>query len=152
MGLPPFSMELVRKSGFEGLAIGPGGGIDGLAVIVGVKDDGAASVRGGEFAKNNGATSGDGEQVGFDAAGFEHGHEMLGVFLDVGGVAGDIGDGEKFGELAHDAIFAVHAIVADFLNDLGGIEVGMAFGRRDELRGSDVREGGGKNQQGKKFQ
>ena len=59
--------------------------------------------------------------MGFDAAGFEHGDEMMGVFLDVGGVAGDIGDGEKFGELAHDAIFAVHAIVADFLNDLGGI-------------------------------
>ena len=60
---------------------------------------------------------------------------MSGIFLDVGGIAGDVGDGEKFGEFADDAIFVVHAIVADFLDDFGGFERVKAFGgRRDFLR------------------
>jgi len=69
---------------------------------------------------------------------------MSGVLLDVFGVAGDIGNGEEFGELADDAVFVVHAVVADFLSDLVGIEFVRVFGwRRDSLRGNITGEEGG---------
>ena len=114
-----------------------------MAVIVGVENNGALRVGRGQFSKNDGAAAGDGQEMRFDAAGFEHFDEVSGIFLDVGGVAGDVGDGEKFGELADDAVFVVHAIVADFLGDFGGFEWVRAFGRRrDFLRGGGGGESG----------
>ena len=49
--------------------------------------------------------------------------------MNVFGIAGDVWDGEEFGEFADNAIFVVHAVVADFLGDLGWIEFVWAFGR-----------------------
>ncbi len=69
---------------------------------------------------------------------------MSGIFLNVFSVAGDVGDGEKFGEFADDAVFVVYAVLADFLGDLGWIQFVWALGRRgNSLGGSVVGEDGG---------
>ncbi len=47
---------------------------------------------------------------------------MGGVFLDVYRVRGNVGNGQEVGEFADDAVFIVGAVVADFLDDLGGGE------------------------------
>ena len=54
----------------------------------------------------------------FNPASFKHLDQMRRVFLDVGSVAGNIGDREEFAQLADNAVFVSHAIVAHFLRDL----------------------------------
>ena len=69
---------------------------------------------------------------------------MSGIFLNVFGVAGDVGDGQELGELADDSGFVVHAVVADFLGDLVWIQFVAVFGWRGNfLRGDSVGEDGG---------
>ena len=65
--------------------------------------------------------------MGFDAASFEHFFQANGIFLDVGRVAGDVGDGEELAKLAHDAVFVGEAVGADFFDDV--------FGRREDAFG-----------------
>ena len=68
---------------------------------------------------------------------------MDGIFLNVFSVAGDVGDGEKFGEFTDDAVFVVHAEVADFLGDLIRIQFVWALGRcGNSLRGTVIGKDG----------
>ena len=40
----------------------------------------------------------------------------VGVFLDIGRVAGDVGDGEEFAQLAHDSVLIGDTVGADLFN------------------------------------
>src|SRR6266853_4232962 len=56
--------------------------------------------------------------MGFDAACLEHFFEASGVFFDIGCVAGDVGNGEEFAQLPHDAVCVGQAIGVDFFDDV----------------------------------
>jgi len=56
--------------------------------------------------------------MGFDAACFEHFFESSGVFFHIGGIVGDVGNGEEFTEFAHDAVFVDEAIGANLFDDV----------------------------------
>src|SRR5271170_4183754 len=97
-----FAVDLF-DDGSEGLAGVPLGGSDGLAVVVGVEDDGAFGAGSFDLAPDygwgGGWKRGVGEEFGFGSALLELGDEEFGVAAEVGGVGGDVGDGEEVGEL-----------------------------------------------------
>ena len=97
-----FAVDLF-DDGSEGLAGVPLGWGDGLAVVVGVEDDGAFGAGSFDLAPDYGwggcGKAGGGEEFGFGSALLELGDEEFGVAAEVGWVGGYVGDGEEVGEL-----------------------------------------------------
>ena len=110
--------RIVAEHGLERGFVGPCGRIDGLTVIVCIENNGMRSVFGVEFAENDRTAPFNRKQMRFDAAGFQHFLEVRGIFFDIGRVAGDVGDGEKFAQFADDAVFVGEAISAHFFGDV----------------------------------
>src|SRR5260370_27925137 len=54
----------------------------------------------------------------YDDARLEHFFEARVVLFDIGCVAGDVGNGEEFAQLPHDAVFVGQAIGVDFFDDV----------------------------------
>ena len=109
-----FAVDLL-DDGSEGLAGVPLGGGDGLAVIVGVEDDGAFGAGGFDLAEDDGWDGGGkgrvGEEFGFGSALLELGDEEFSVFAEAGGVGGYVGDGEEVGELLGELCLAWRGVV-----------------------------------------
>src|SRR5690348_3307744 len=102
------------QGGDEGLSTSPFFGVDGLAVIVRIKNNGALGARGVEFAEDYRATTlCGGEQLDAEAARFEHLLDQVGVASDVGSVGGDVGDGEELHKFADDFDFVGLAVLTD---------------------------------------
>ena len=85
---------------------------------MGVEDDGARGFRREQFAENDRAAAGNGEEMRFDAARFEHFDETRRVPLNIGRVGGHVRNGEKLREFADDAVLIVHTVVAHFEGNL----------------------------------
>jgi hypothetical protein len=96
----------VTQDWFEWRA-GPLLGVERLAIVVRVEDDGAGGAGSGQVAEDHGVGAGDAHQFGLHAALFEHARDGLGVALDVVAVAGDVGDGEQGEEFVDDGAFVL---------------------------------------------
>ena len=87
--------RFVAQHGFEGSFVGPGSGIDGLAVVVGVENHGSRRAFGVELSKHHWSAALNRQEMRFDAAGFEHFLQTGCVFFDIRCVARNIGNGKK---------------------------------------------------------
>ena len=105
------------EGGREGRGDVPLGGSDGLAVVVGVEDDGVLGAGGVDVGVDDGGGIGDGEELGVDVALAELVKEEGSVAAEAVGSGGYVGDGEEAGELA-DEVFAVG--VGEGLGGVGG--------------------------------
>ena len=130
--------------GGEGLAGVPLGWGDGLAVVVGVEDDGAFGAGRLDLAPDYGWDSqwkvGRGEKFCFGPAQLQLGEEILGVSSEAGGVNRNVWDGEEELELFGKICLARGGVVAGCLwRSLGG-----EWGHDDgEQQGKVPREGHG---------
>lgn len=101
----------------EGRGDVPLGGGDGLAVVMGVEDDGVLGAGSVDLAEDDGRRAGEGEQARVDVALGELREEEVGVAAETGGIGGDVGDGEEAAELV-DEVGAMGSGVS--LGGLGG--------------------------------
>ena len=131
---------------FEGLAVCPGGGINGLAVVVGVENYGALGVQGGQFAEDDWAASGDGEKMSFDAASFEHGDEVLAFFWMLGVSLAMLGMARNSvsSRMMRSSLFMRKSRTS--WTTWSGLSLCGRFGwRRNSLRGNSSSEDGGEH-------
>ncbi len=112
--------RVVAQNRREWSFIGPRAGVDGLAVIVRVENNGMRCAFGVEFAEDDGTAAFNRKKMRFDAACFEHFLQAGGVFLDIRSVASDVGNSEKFAEFADNAVLVGEAVGANFFDDVFG--------------------------------
>src|SRR5260221_11321725 len=115
---------VVAKNGSEGRLGGPGGWIDGVAVIVRIENNGMRCAFCVEFAEDDGTAPLNRKKMRFDAACLEHFLEAGGVFFDIRSVASDVGNSEEFAEFADNAVLVSEAVGANLFDDV--------FGRRED--------------------
>lgn len=84
----------VAESGREGRSL-PFRRCDGLAVVVGVEDDGVECSGRFMFSEDDRRNAGNGEKLGFEVAGLQHGDERFGVALESGWIGGDVRNAEQ---------------------------------------------------------
>src|SRR5258707_5008952 len=118
--LPAGFDRVVAQNRREWSFIGPRAGVDGLAVIVRVENNGMRCAFGVEFAEDDGTAAFNRKKMRFDAACFEHFLQAGGVFLVIWRVAGDVGNSEKFAEFAVNAVFVNEAVSANLFDDVFG--------------------------------
>jgi hypothetical protein len=98
---PVFAVDPAERRSERGGAL-PFGRSDGLAVVVGVKNDGVLRLGRSDLSENDGIYAWHGKQACLDAALLQHNDEGVGVALDVSGIAGNVGDREQLGEFLQD--------------------------------------------------
>jgi len=98
---PVFAVDPAKRRGKRGVAF-PLGGRDGLAIVVGVKDNRVLGLRRANLAENDWVHAWHCEEARFDSALLEHGDESIRIALNVLGIGGDVRNGKQFGELVQD--------------------------------------------------
>ena len=103
----------IAEFGEERLLCHPVGGVDGLAVVVGVKINGARGTGSLDFAEHDGGVILDCKQAGGDAALLKHLLDGGGIAAEVREVGRDIGNCEQSGEFFEDRLLPGEDVVAD---------------------------------------
>ena len=124
----------VTDGGREGWDL-PFGSGNGLAVVMGIEDDGVLGAGCVDVAVDDGGCAWKGEEARVDIALVELGEEEVGVAPEAVGIGGDVGDGEEGGELM-DEVVAMGGGVS--VRGLGGrgLSGGTGDGEKDRCDGA----------------
>ena len=105
----------VAKNRLKRFSVRPRRRVDWLAVIMRVKNHRAFRFRREQLAEHHRPASADRQQMRFDSACLKHLDKVRRIPLNVGCVAGDVGNRQKLAQLSNNAVLVVHAVIPHFL-------------------------------------